>query len=187
MEPSIRGQNVIDAKKYLVDKFGRDAVDKTLERMLPAGRDIISGNITAIAWVEETAFIDFLSAAEKIFGSQSSNIAGDLGYYSALRSIPKFYSIFIKLGDMDFVFKRGQNFWKQVHNHGRIEISAVKDDCAVAYIYENKAPSKIICRYAIGYIKAILEMCGAKDVIISETQCVADGADCCRFSGNWKI
>lgn len=185
MVPSIKGQSVIVAKKYLIQRFGEQFIDKISAQMDKADRDVVTGDILPGSWIPEQVFVNFLVAAEKNRPEEVKNISFDVGYESALRSVSKMYKIFIRIGDPSFVLSKVDTFWHQIHNHGRFEIVEKAAKSVAGCIYGYMTPNKVFCNYLKGYFKGVLEMSGVKNVMVSESECVNNGGLCCKFTGSW--
>lgn len=139
MEPSIKGQNVKQAKEYLISAFGKDALDKVLAVLSPEDRVVI-GRVYTSFWEPEISFINFLEAMEKVFGKGDYRVVFQSGHYSAQQVIPRFFRLFIRLGDPLFVIKRAAAMWDQVHNHGYLEVTGISAKSALARLIDYRTP-----------------------------------------------
>lgn len=186
MVPSIKGNIYNLTKEYLIQRFGVEALEKIKPHLTVEDYALISRPFIAGIWESEITYNNFLAAADKTFGKGDFHLCYDIGYNSALQGIPKIYKIFIRFGDPAFVIKRASNFWSQVHNHGRFNAKLITDHAAVATIYDYQCPNKTFCYSLMGYMVGVLELSGAKNVQIKESQCCLEDASCCEFIAQWN-
>lgn len=185
MIPSIKGQNVKQVKEYLLKTFGQEAITKVLEVLSPEDRAAMGKAYTSF-WEPELSFVHFLEATEKVFGKGDYSVVFQSGYYSANEGIPKFFKLFIRLGDPLFVIKRSAAIWGLTHNHGTLEVERLSAKSAIAHLVDYQTPSRAFCASLRGYCTAVLEISGAKNVSVVEKQCVCDGAGYCEFEASWE-
>lgn len=185
MLPSIKGQNVKQAKEYLLKTFGQEAIAKVLEVLLPEDQEAMGKDYTNF-WEPELSYVHFLEAIEKVFGKGDYSVSFQSGYYSAHKGIPKFFKLFIRFGDPLFVIKRAAAIWGVVHNHGAFEVNGLSAKSAVARLIDYRTPSRAFCASLRGYCTAVLEISGARKVSIVEKQCVCDGGGYCEFDASWE-
>lgn len=186
MVPSIRGQNIIHAKEYLIDRFGPGSIARIMEVLDEEDRAVIGRKTIPVAWEPEKSYISLLAKADQLYGRGDFNICLDIGYYTAQKAVPKFFKIFIRLGDPLFVIKRASIFWSQVHNHGKLEVIETGKNIAMARLSGYLTPSKVNCFGTKGYIYAVFELSGAKNIVVTEKRCVNEGASYCEIEVRWE-
>lgn len=184
--PSIKGQSFNILKKFVAERCGDQALVKVFQHLEAGDRELISTVILDISWQPEQSFLNFLNTVDKVLGRGDYALCRKIGIYSAKESVSKFYKIFIRFGDPGFVIEHAGNFWSQIHNHGRLEVRKSSPVSALATVYDFKIPHKAFCHYLEGYFQGVLEMSGAKNILITEIKCVCDGDDCCEFAGEWR-
>ncbi len=186
MVPSIKGNQIILAKKFFTQRFGSDALDKILNAMSENNKTIIKKAISSANWEPEEAYIEFLSAADKVFGCGDNSIPFDCGYYLAKEGIPKIYKIFIRFGDPLFVIQRADRFWSQVHSTGRLSVTHTGPNAVIGRLEDKAYPHKAFCASLLGYFKGILELCGIKEGTFKELHCAAQGHGFCEYAITWN-
>lgn len=181
MDPCVKGQSCNIAKQYIGKIFGPQALEKVFAQMNEESCAVFSKNILSSSWQSEKAFIDFLFSAEKVFGRSDDELSFDIGYFSANNSISKFYKIFIRFGNPEFIVERATRLWSQIHNNGDFTVQSPKPKTGIVTLKNFSFPSVFFCSYLRGYITGVLEMSGGVDVSVKETQCVCNGAAVCEF------
>ena len=186
MVPSIKGNQVILAKKYFTQRFGVEAVKNVIAGMSEVNRPVLEKTLMSGAWESEEAYGEFIGRADALLGSGNYEAARACGYYMAKEGAPITYKIFFRVGDPAFVIERAGRFWHQVHNNGELTITKTGKTSVIGRLTGKAFPSKAFCASLAGYFHGILELCGAKDIRVQETQCCATGAKTCEFDTSWK-
>ena len=186
MEPSTKTTHVVAVREYIIKKFGPDALDKIYQQMKPQDKEIASKHVSGTLWYPERVAVNFLAAAEKVFGRGDYELCRQIGYDVAKMTIPKFYQVFIRLGEPKFILKNAERLWKQTHNHARFESAPTGPKSSVGRVIDFAFPHKAYCATMEGYTQAVLEMSGCKNVSTRRTKCVVDGDDCCEIESSWE-
>jgi predicted hydrocarbon binding protein len=186
MSASIKGNQIILAKRYFTQRFGEDALEKIFNTMSPINRAIIERQILSGAWEPEEAYIEFLAKADEVLGIGDYQLDWECGRFLAKQSIPTIYKIFIRLGDPAFVIERADRFWHQVHSSGRLETVRTDKNKVIGKLLERDYPHKAFCASLMGYFYGTLELCGAKEIKITEIMCSADKASHCEYAVSWQ-
>jgi predicted hydrocarbon binding protein len=182
----VKGHHIVLAKKYLINRFGPQAFEKIITQINPPEREILSKIITSVSWIPEDVYITFLVTADKIFGKGDFELCRQIGYYLGKETVPRLYKFFIKFGDPSFAIRRSTQFWKQLHNNGRLEIIPSGPTAVTARLIDKAFPHKAFCASLIGYCQGVLELSGAKNISIDEIQCASEGASHCEYVGKWE-
>ncbi|MCP4652656.1 MAG: hypothetical protein GY858_04655 [Candidatus Omnitrophica bacterium] len=186
MDATVKGNQIKITIDFLKENFGDNALDKLFVHMDQRIKRILSRPILDISRIPETAFSQLIVTAEKVFGSKNYRLSRDIGHYLAHKSVPKFYQIFIKLGDPFFVIKRSQSFWKTIHNTGTLVFEATGPNSTTGQFKDFACPQKEFCSLLLGYFGAVCEMCGYTPISVVETKCICEGDDFCEFAISWK-
>jgi len=186
MAASIKGNQIILAKRYFTHRFGADALNKVFSAMSPVAREIIEKPVVSGAWESEDAYIEFLAKADETLGCGDYQLDWECGRFLAKESIPTIYKIFIKLGDPAFVIERADRFWHQVHNTGRMETTRTGKNSVIGKLIGKESPHKAFCMSLMGYFQGTLELCGANNIKIEEVRCAANGASHCEYAVSWQ-
>ena len=186
MEACIKGSQTKLIKQYFVEAFGPDAIDKVTEYMDNSEKEAIYMNVLDAAWVPYIeAFAKFLHIADRVLGDGDYKLCYELGVYLAQVGIPKFYKIFIQFGDPFFVAKRANKFYRSLLSTGRLEVSVKGKKSIRVDLHDYAYPNRPLCFLLTGYFKAVLQMCGVKNILSYEVKCVTEAADFCEFHLSW--
>ncbi|MCP4652657.1 MAG: hypothetical protein GY858_04660 [Candidatus Omnitrophica bacterium] len=186
MTDTVKGNQIKLALAFLKENFGNNAFEKIKQQLDPEIGEILSRPILDISRVPEKAYIQLLITAEKVFGTGDNKVCHDIGHYLALKSVPTFYQIFIKLGDPFFVIKRSASFWKNVHSSGTLTFKPNGPNSTIGKLVGFAYPCKEFCESLLGYFEGICVVCGYKPKSAIETKCVTEGADSCEYIFEWE-
>ncbi|MGD0169676.1 MAG: 4-vinyl reductase, partial [Smithella sp.] len=166
-----------------------DAPDKVIAQLSPEDQKLVTRTSYDGAWLPERVYADLSYATDKVFGRGDYSLCFDIGKYNALNCVPKLYSLFIRMGSPAFVLKSASTFWRQTHSSGSLVIHEVTSNTAIIHLndyYRGNHINPSFCHGLRGYMSGVLELSGAKDVRMEETQCGATGASHCVFKCVWK-
>lgn len=186
MEALVKGNQIKIAKEFILQKFGADAVDRVLRHLDEKSKQVVSKRNLDAGREPEEAFMAYVAAVEKAFGKGDYQLCREMGIYLAKESMPKFYRIFMKLGDPLFIIKRASQVWSQIHNTGRLEVAAVSEKSASARLIDFKFSNKAFCAMLQGFFQGTLELCGSGNIFMREVNCITEGAEFCEFIGSWE-
>ena len=185
----VKGGDVKSTLNYLIEKFGPDAPKKVIEQLSQEDRMLFTKPLLTSSWLPEKAFSDLLASADKIFGKGDYSLCYDIGRYNAHNTVPKLYSVFIRMGNPGIVLNSAAIFWRQIHNSGKLIVVEKTSNSAVAHLKDFYYPPRVgnpaFCYAMQGFVTEVFEMTGAKGKLY-ETQCAALGAPYCIFKGEWK-
>lgn len=186
MLPSIKGQSIIQLKKYLENTFGPEAIEKVSAKLNETDRAVFNKTRSASFWEPEQSFIAMLCAAEEIFGNTDFKLCEEIGYYSAREAVPSFFKKFISFWHLEFVIKKTNIFWNLIHNHGSLEVKMSGKQSCEGHLCGYQTPHKSFCHYLIGYFKGVLELLNVEKAIVKEMKCLCQGDPCCEFVATWE-
>jgi predicted hydrocarbon binding protein len=75
--------------------------------------------------------------------------------------------------------------WKQYHNTGTLEV-ALEPNAARFELRDHGLPSRELCLIQRGWFSAYIELTGATQHSVVETQCRQEGAATCVWSATWR-
>ena len=185
----VKGGDVKSTLNYLIEKFGPDAPKKVIEQLSQEDRMLFTKPLLTSSWLPEKAFSDLLASADKIFGKGDYSLCYDIGRYNAHNTVPKLYSVFIRMGNPGIVLRSAAIFWRQIHSSGNLIVVEKTSNSAVAHLTDFYHPPRLgnpaFCYAMRGFITEVFEMTGATGRM-DEVQCGALGAPYCIFKGEWK-
>ena len=173
--------------KFLKDRYGEEAVAKSLGGLSPEDHRLVPALFLDASWYP----FDALHALRRLTRPLVTRADGDLtveigrfmaqhaftGVYRPLlandpiKQVQKFTSI------VEFFFREARKLETEITGPA---------SCLVRYHYEAGAkPTRAICASLSGFWSRSIELAGASKVKASHPKCVAAGSDCCEFTFEW--
>ena len=120
-----------------------------------------------------------------VLGKGDTKIFEKIGEQSAKENLEGIHMAFIREGDPQGFMKQANAIYSFYYDTGRREYKETGPTSGVMTTFEAETFSAIDCLTVIGWYRIGLEMCGAKNVEITESSCRAKGADVCEYQFNW--
>lgn len=186
MIPCCKGQSFISVLSYIESKLPAGAREKIFHNFAEKDREILENPIIPSAFLPEALFQSLLSTIDKLYGAGDYKLCRDIGYFAGGDGIATIFTFFIQFGNPLYSVKFSPVFFKQLHNHGKMESFCPDEHSAVVRIYDFKKYHKSFCNYLRGYFTVALELSGCKKVVVEEFSCATTGSPCCEFHGSWE-
>ena len=175
---------VIQARLAFVrEQRGDDAVRRVLERLSEADRKECA-HVLAASWYPFALNerLDDGIAAEMAMGE---NVFLLMGEKSAAHNLGSTHRVFITDRDPHGLLRRAAQIYQAYYDTGRRTYERLGDTKAVLRTFESQTFSKHDCLTVVGWHRKAIEMCGGKNVRVTETKCRARGADVCEYVCEW--
>lgn len=138
------------------------------------------------AWYPYPAFVALVHAVEKLHGEgRDFALCRRLGRQSAARDLGTTFRIISAIASVDFLLKRGQVFWGQYCDRGRIVLEAPSGLSFVARMEGFGEIDAGHCRLIEGWLEGLGDALGAVEMTCRQTRCVRRGDPLCEFLGEW--
>ena len=126
---------------------------------------MLASEIDRRGWYNFPLFIEFTVKMDELFGSGDLTLNQEMARWSCHLSTPKLYSVFIRLGSVDWVLKRAAKLWCEHFNAGSFEILTDKaSDYAEAEIVDFPTPHLAHTYAVLGFAMGCVELSGMKNV-----------------------
>jgi hypothetical protein len=137
-------------------------------------------------WYPYSAFVALVRALEARHGEGADfALCRRLGRQSASRDLGTTFRIISAMASVDFLLKRGQVFWGQYCDRGRIVLEAPKPLSFLARMEGFPEIDAGHCRLIEGWLEGLGAALGAEGMTCRQTQCVHRGDPVCEYLGEW--
>lgn len=169
---------------FVRDHGGESAVERVLARLSESDRKECSRLLTA-AWYsfDLNQRLDDAIAAELAMGDNAFLL---MGQKSATHNLAAAHKVFIADRDPHGLLKRAAQIYQAYYDSGRREYEYVGPQKAILRTLDSSTYSKHDCLTVVGWHARAIEMCGGKDVRVTETKCRARGGDVCEYVCEWR-
>jgi eukaryotic-like serine/threonine-protein kinase len=180
-----RGIAFLAAIKYIKQNYKEEGFTKVIESLSPEDKDVVMGKLNPVTLYPMKAYINLLSAADKIFGQGDYALCSDIGRFEADETFSGLYKVFLEVGNPNAVIRKASLAWRTLHDAGDLEIEQTSDKFVRGKVTNFPDYHKAFCNVMFGYFAKVLEMSGAKDLAVKEVKCRVNGDDCCEFELTW--
>jgi hypothetical protein len=185
-EMQVRGSVLRARKLFTEEHFGSGAWDKVLESLPEADRTVLRGILLPAGWFPYAISERLDQAIVGALGKGDPKVFEDIGRKSARENLSGIHKTFIRPGDPQAFLAQTKTIYKFYYNTGSREYAPTGPNAGVLTTTGAETFSAADCLTVIGWHKEALEICGAKNVSISETKCRARGDAVCEYAVRWE-
>ncbi len=186
-EMQVRGSVLRARKLFAEEHFGSGAWDKVLESLPETDRTVLRGILLPAGWFPYAISERLDKAIVDVLGKGDLSVFEDIGRKSAAENLSGIHKSFLRPGDPQAFLAQTKTIYKFYYNTGSREYVPKGPNSGVLTTTEAETFSVADCLTVIGWHKEALEMCGAKNVSITETKCRARGGAVCEYSVGWDV
>ena len=154
---------------------------------LPAGaKASFDKPVISSAWYPYEAFVALARAIERLHGTPADfALCRRLGRESAARDIGATFRIMSAMASVEFLLKRGQVFWGQYCDRGRMVLESPAPLSFRAWIEDFPGMDAAHCRLVEGWLEGVGAALGAVDMTCRQDRCLQRGDPRCEYLGAW--
>jgi uncharacterized protein (TIGR02265 family) len=165
---------------------GDECVARVLERLPEAELAVLTGLILPFAWYpfQTNEQLDWAIAQEM---GRGDTIFRELGAASADDNLTSASQLhYIREHNPHALLKQATGIYGVYYDTGRRDYERVSDTRAVLRTHESLSFSVADCATVVGWHVRAIEMCGGRNVRVTEPQCRALGGECCEYVCEWE-
>jgi len=188
IDGKVKGTLLLTRVKYLRG-MGPTMAQQVLDHLPPDDRELLTGNLllptlwypAAMLWRLEQAI-----AAEAAEGDRA-RVLLDLGHYAADRSFGAKGALqaFVREDDPHALLREVQNIHLMLRGYGKREYERVDDHAALVRAAQERR-DRDDCLTTVGWLQRAIELCGGREVRVTETACIARGDGACEYRCEWR-
>jgi hypothetical protein len=142
--------------------------------------------VISSAWYPYRDFAALARTIESVHGSLADYaLCRKLGHASAARDLGATFRIISAMASVEFLLKRGQVFWGQYCDRGRMVLESPDKLSFLARIEEFAEIDRAHCVLVEGWLEGLGEALGAVGMRCRQTRCVHRGDSRCEYHGQW--
>lgn len=174
--------------KFVNDRYGEEAVAKSLNTLSQEDRRLVPGKFLDASWYPYDALHALGRLTRPLITRSDHDIAGEVGRFMAQHAFTGAYRTLLAHDPIRQVEKFpsiGAFFFRETHKL-ETEITGPAS-CLVRYRYEaGVKPSRGTCVSLSGFWSRSIELAGASKVKAAHHKCLSSGAECCEFVFEWQ-
>jgi uncharacterized protein (TIGR02265 family) len=125
-------------------------------------------------------------AIMRVLGDGRPEFFERLGAASAQKNLTTLHSGYLTPGDPQAFLAKAGAIYALYYESGRREYQPTGEKSGVLTTHDAATFSAPDCLTVVGWYRKALEMCGARNVRIAETECRAKGGAYCRYRVSWE-
>jgi len=123
--------------------------------------------------------------AARVKGEALEAFARRAGREAAGDAVKGIYRFFALVLTPAALLSKGSQMWSALYNRGSLRVAEQTDNSARIQLLN--FPSELAgCSRMTGWIERMAELTGAKDIVVTQTQCFAKGAPHCEWHITWR-
>ncbi len=187
MAARTKGGVLLARREYVTERFGGAGWRQVLRSLPEADRATLDGSLLASAWYPFELNDRLDRAIAAVLGTGRKEIFKDMGAWSARRNLSGPHKAFLAPGEPDRFLASTSTIYSYYYDVGRRTWQATGATSGVITTHDAETFSETDCLTVIGWYEEALKMCGARTVTMTEPECRARGAACCRYEVRWEV
>jgi hypothetical protein len=177
----VKAQGLLNAAKYLEERFGRDKLGQILRACSESTRDTYISSI-AINWHPVEELIELIDVAEAQVGGMRGKLAQDIGAAGARANMKStLLRIAFYWGKPEFLMKRAAGLWRQFNDEGSMHVLHMDKHVIRAEVRDVVKPNYTFCMTINGWTLQTAQALGIPNASSHHTECRARGAARCIY------
>jgi len=183
----VRGSVLRARKLFTEEHFGGGAWDRLLDTLPESDRTVLRGILLPAGWFPFEISERLDRAIVDVLGKGDPKVFEDIGRKSARENLSGIHKTFLAAGNPQAFLAQAKTIYKFYYNTGTREYVSTGPQSGVLTTVDAETFSVVDCLTVVGWHKEALEMCGAKNVRISETKCRGKGDPVCEYEVRWTL
>ncbi|HEY3822246.1 MAG TPA: TIGR02265 family protein [Polyangiaceae bacterium] len=182
---NVKGSVLQSRIEYVRRQRGDECVARVLARLPESDRSILSGLLLPFAWYpfDTGEHLDLAIAEEMARGDVIFHELGAASADDNLTSASQLH--YIREHNPHALLKQATGIYGVYYDTGRRDYERVSDTKAVLRTRDSLSFSVADCATVVGWHVRAIEMCGGRNVRVTEAQCRALGGECCEYVCEW--
>jgi predicted hydrocarbon binding protein len=162
------------------------SIPEVIAALPAAQKEAFAQPIISSGWYPYSAFVALIRAIEARHGSGGEfALSRRLGRESAGRDLGATFRIISAMASVEFLLRRGQVFWAQYCDRGRMILEAPSKLSFVARMEDFPQIDLAHCHLIEGWLEGLGDALGAVDMTCKHTLCATRGDSHCEYLGRW--
>jgi hypothetical protein len=182
----IKGFILNSRKEFVKEHFGKDGWEKVLAALSTEDQERLASAVLKALWYDFAVGERLDQAIMNELGQGNRKIFENIGRKSAKIHLTTIHKVFVRPGKYHKFMEQAPVIYNFYYNKGHRTYEETGPTSGVMTTYGAETFSGPDCLTVIGWYKEGLEMCGARNVKISEKTCRAQGGTCCQYYLSWE-
>ncbi len=183
-EAKTKGVAFANVRSFALERFGADGWEAVLQPLAPADREALLGFVP-VGWYSLPLYARLIRTLDEVHGYGDLALVVQLGRFEAERDLTTIHRMFLRLANPAYAVEKLGEYWRRFHDTGDWDLTRENESHVTGYLDNWGCVDNALCRELVGYMGRMLELVGAKNVILEHPRCRALGADRCFFRCRW--
>jgi hypothetical protein len=185
-EARTKGVGFTNVRAFTVARFGGEvAWTSVLDKLPSADREELRA-VIPMGWYSLAMYARLIRALDAVHGAGDLSLVKDLGRYEAEHDLKTIHRVFLRFTNPAFIVEKTSEYWKRFHDTGTWHVE--RDDHGVSAVLDGWGHVDVaLCRELVAYLTRVLELAGAKNVILEHPKCRGRADPQCIFKGRWGL
>ena len=177
----VKAQGLINAAKFIEERFGRDALGEVVRACSPAVRETYM-TATVINWHPVEELCEFVEVAESKLSVTNRRFVEEIGAAGARANMRgMILRLAFYLAKPAFMMKRAADLWRQFNDEGAMDLLKFDERHAEVEVRGIKQPRESFCRLLTGWCSEVTTALGVRSVTARHVSCRARGETRCLW------
>jgi len=184
-EPRVKGAT-INARLRWLREGNPAALEKALASLPAADQQVLRGQVLHISWYSLELKRRFDNAiAEVLSPGDKPRAFREMGRAAAEINLAGPHKAYVHVGDPQALLAQAPVIFRTGNELGHREYAKTGANAAVVRTF-GTGPTPGECHTAMGWFERAIEVCGGKNVRVSEKACQSRGAEYCELACEWE-
>jgi hypothetical protein len=183
---NVKGSAITSRLLWVRLHHGEEGDAKVRQALSPATRAIAGEPPHKARWYPFEAFVELNVVIDRLFGRGDLAVVKELGRYGADANLTTVYRLFYMVGTPKWIMDRAARLWDLHYDSGRLVIVRHPGNAIDMRIENFPTPHKTHCLSVTGWAERSLELSGARQLTIEESECRTSGGSACVLHAAWE-
>lgn len=179
-----KGVSYVHARMFVEHRFGADGWAAVLARLPLRDREEVE-SVIPVGWYDLGVYARLIRAVDEVHGTGDLALLSQVGRFQAERDFTTIQRMFFRLANPAFAVEKTADYWRRFHDSGTWNVQRVSDAEVTGELRDWGVVDRALCRELTAYMGRVLELVGAKHVIMEHTRCRALGDAQCSYRARW--
>jgi len=183
-DAKVRAVPVNSLVRFAGEELSQEQLETALDRLTADERRWFNGHLLAHEVVPLDVVNRFTAYAAEAKGEAVKAFAHRAGRFGAQQGIKTVYKFLLMVMSPAAVLKKAPLMWGRIYDTGTVSIESTSSS---ARIFIRDFPSHVAgCARVTGWFEVVGEGSGAKNLKVTHTTCIAEGAKECIWDAVWE-
>jgi hypothetical protein len=184
--PKTRGLHLKNFRDFIREKYGSEGLRKVLAGLDPTDREIADQPVLINQWYDAEVWWRMLMALDRVLGQGDFQLVRECAAHDARESLGGVYKLFIKHMSPEMSISAMPMIYVRYYDTGKLVVTRLEKNRAEVRLANYPGVPQHHEEELIAWAVAALQMCGAENIHLTHSTCIARGDAYCTFGVTWE-